>query len=327
MKIGIIKLGALGDVVRTLCVLPAIKEKFPNSEITWITKENAKELFEGNDSVNRVLTIPLEENFLHFDILYNFDVEEEAIKLANNITAKEKFGFYSEEGFVKAFNESGEYYLNTMFDDELKKNNPKTYQEMIFGVAELEWKKQRSEIFLNEAEKNYARDFVEKNSLRGKKIFGIHMGASSRWPSKVWHKDNLKDFIKKIKIMGFEVILFAGPNEIEEHKNLICDLNKKGINVFSNNPHNSLKEFCSLVNICDKILCGDSFALHIALAFRKPLIGLFFCTSPWEVEDYGLLKKVVSKKLFEIFPEKSDLYFEEIVKSISAEEVLKNLSE
>ena len=70
MKICIVKLGALGDVVRTLPLLKAIKEKFPDSEITWITKENAVELFEGNVFVNKILTIPVEKELENFDILY-----------------------------------------------------------------------------------------------------------------------------------------------------------------------------------------------------------------------------------------------------------------
>src|SRR3989344_6058632 len=173
MKICIIKLGALGDVVRTLPVLQAIKEKYPFSEITWITKKNVLEVFEGNNFVDRVLTVPvfdLEE----FDVLYNFDIEEDATNLAKEIIAEKKFGFYNEDGFASAFNEGSEYYLNTLFDDELKKNNRRTYQEMMFDVAELEWKKQMPEIFLNEKDKNYAKDFLDKHNLFGSRILGIH---------------------------------------------------------------------------------------------------------------------------------------------------------
>ena len=75
--------------------------------------------------------------------------------------------------------------------------------------------------------------------------------------------------------------------------------------------------------MCSVLVCSDSYALHVALALSKKVVGLFFCTSPWEVEGYGLLKKVVSPKLSEFFPERSDKYNEGLVKSISAEEVLK----
>ena len=88
MNICIIKLGAMGDVVRTLPILPAIKEKYPESKITWITKENIKDIFQNNFYVDKLLTLPATTNE-EFDILYNFDIEEDATNLAKNIVAKQ----------------------------------------------------------------------------------------------------------------------------------------------------------------------------------------------------------------------------------------------
>ena len=63
-KILIIKLGALGDVVRTIPILSAIKEKYPNSEIYWLTKKDSVEILENNPNINKILVFP-----------YNFDQE------------------------------------------------------------------------------------------------------------------------------------------------------------------------------------------------------------------------------------------------------------
>jgi ADP-heptose:LPS heptosyltransferase len=127
------------------------------------------------------------------------------------------------------------------------------------------------------------------------------------------------------KNMGFDIILFAGKDEKDKQKNIIDKLNKEGIKIYQNNPDNSIKEFASLVNLCKKMICSDSFSLHISLALKKPTIGLFFCTSPEEIEDYGLLKKIISPKLGEFFPSRMDEYNEDLVKSISIEKVLENL--
>ena len=80
-------------------------------------------------------------------------------------------------------------------------------------------------------------------------------------------------------------------------------------------------QFASLVNMCDFMVCSDSFSLHISLALKKPTIGLFFCTPPDEVESYRFLKKIVSPMLYDFFPEKMNQYDENLVRSISAEEV------
>jgi len=324
----IIKLGALGDVVRTLSILPAIREKYPDSEIFWITKKESLDLFEENPYIEKVFSIPYRINKKEkFDILYNFDVDEDATKLASEIKADKKYGFYFEEGFPASFNVSSEYYLNTMFDDELKKKNKKTYHEMIFEVAELKYNKQHCQIYLTKKDKDYAEDFAKKNKININKLIGIHMGASSRWPSKVWHSDNLKEFIKKTGKSGYEIILFAGPNEIEKHKKIFEELKNVGIKIYQNNPKNTNREFASLVNLCKVMVCSDSFALHISLALKKPTIGLFFCTSPHEIEDYGILRKIISFKLEDFFPEKMNEYDEVLIKSILAETVFKEVDD
>ncbi|MEK6919100.1 MAG: glycosyltransferase family 9 protein [Nanoarchaeota archaeon] len=323
-KVAIIKLGAKGDVVRTMHLLPGIKEKYPNSEVYWFTKKESVEILNNSPLIKKVYSIPvvIKDNF---DVLFNLDIDEEATKLAGELTAKKKYGFWSNGGFVECFNMGAQYYLNTTFDDELKKSNKKTYQEMMFSAADLSYNKQFCGITLNEESLSYAELFLKSHGLVGKKIIGLHVGASKRWPSKMWHEDNIKDFIKKVKRKGYEVLLFGGPGESEQIKNLSSDLKKDGINVLSNNSKNSDLEFASLVNSCLMIVCSDSFALHVAVSLKKKTAGLFFCTSPDEVESYGFLVKLVSPRLYDFFPEKSDLYDEPLTKSISADSVIKAL--
>ena len=325
-KICIIKLGALGDVVRTLPILVGIKEKFPESEIFWVTKKDSFEIVDSSPYVKKVFLVS--ENISEsFDILYNFDVEHEAVELAKKINAGRKFGFNSEDNFISAFNLSSEYYLNTMFDDELKKTNKKTYQEMIFMAAEIPYKKQHHGISLKKEHEDYSQKFMNENGIKSKKIIGIHFGAGSKWPSKIWHKENLKEFIKKAKTSEFEIILFGGPNEISDIAELKKYFSELGMKIHANNPKNSSMEFASVADKCDFMLCSDSFSLHISLALKKPTIGLFFCTSPDEVEGYGYLRKIISPMLYDFFPEKMDQYDEKLVRSISADEVLSAIIE
>lgn len=324
MKILIIKLGAKGDVVRTLSILPALKNKYHESEIYWLTKTNISDLLENNSLIDKILTLPYKSNE-KFDILYNFDIEREATSLAKDIEADKKYGFYSEDGFPTAFNLGAEYYLNTLFDDEFKKQNKKTYQEMMFEAAELPYNKEDFLIYLTEEDKKYAGEFIKKNKIGDEKIIGIHMGAGPRWPSKAWSKEKIKEFIIKVKEKGYEILLFGGPDEIDEHHKLIQELDKENIKIYQNNPHNSNREFVALVNLCDKVVCSDSFALHVATALKKQTTCLFFVTSPDEIETYGIVKKIVSPMLNEFFPEKSDQYSEELVNSISVNEVLEAL--
>ena len=330
IRIVIIKLGAKGDVVRTLPILEALKKKYKNCEITWITKENALEIFNNNRGVDKLVAIEDEKevrelcNNKEFDLLINLDVEKEACSLADKIKADEKKGFFLDEsGYAMAYNLGAEYYLSTIFSDDLKKANTKTYQEMMFSACDLVFEGEKPHIYLSEKEKEYREKFIADNNLEGKRIIGIHIGSGKRWPSKSWHVDNIVRFIQKAKKKGYEIILFSGLEDEKRNMEINRGLDELNINICHNNPNNTDREFYRLINVCDCVVSGDSYAMHVSMALGKKTVGLFFCTSPWEVESYDLLTKITSSQLNSFFPERMNVYDEELTKSIGEEEVLK----
>ena len=58
-KILIIRLSAIGDVLRALPVLRTIKQNFPRSHIAWAVSESAKDLLLHHPDVNEVIVVPL----------------------------------------------------------------------------------------------------------------------------------------------------------------------------------------------------------------------------------------------------------------------------
>jgi ADP-heptose:LPS heptosyltransferase len=46
---------------------------------------------------------------------------------------------------------------------------------------------------------------------------------------------------------------------------------------------------------------GDSLPMHFALGTATPCVTLFTCTSPWEIYDYGVQRKIISPFLEEFF--------------------------
>ena len=41
--------------------------------------------------------------------------------------------------------------------------------------------------------------------------------------------------------------------------------------------------------------------MHLALGSGIPCVSIFTCTSPWEIHDYGVQRKIVSPLLEEFF--------------------------
>ena len=81
----------------------------------------------------------------------------------------------------------------------------------------------------------------------------------------------------------------------------------------------SLLEHLSDVRNHRCLVGGDSLPMHFALGTRTPCVTLFTCTSPWEIYDYGVQKKIVSPLLEKFFYKRG--YDERATTAITVDEV------
>ena len=321
-KILILKLGAMGDVVRGTTILTSLKEKYgQDSHITWVIEESSKEILYNNPYVDRILPYNNETALIlqqeKFDVLLSLEVAPPSTLIANLIDSKEKYGFYfDKDGHPSAYNKGAAGYLETVFSNKLSKNCKKSHQEMLFNNVELEYHKQDYVLSLEDYEKDYASKIIHDKK---RKLAGINVGSGGRWVSKMWHPDLIIEFIKKIH-KDYDVILLGGKREEDLLKKIEDSIKKKGISTLKNNPGNSVREFMAVIDACDLIITGDTMALHLAIGLKKKTIALFFCTPPWQIEDYPFLKKIISPLLDKYYMD--DRYIEDLVASISTDEVL-----
>src|SRR5436190_1546499 len=98
-RVLIIKLGAIGDVIRTTPILRKIRAEYPQSKISWLTL--TPEILPGNE-IEEILPFDLKSIIylknVKFDIAFNLDKDREACALFNDINAEKKFGFYLKDG-------------------------------------------------------------------------------------------------------------------------------------------------------------------------------------------------------------------------------------
>src|SRR5512138_2244669 len=96
-RILIIKLAAMGDVLRTTPLLRGLRERNPICHITWLTESNVVPILSGIAEIDRLLPYTpdtvLQMEVETFDELYCFDKEPRASALAMKIRAERKVGF------------------------------------------------------------------------------------------------------------------------------------------------------------------------------------------------------------------------------------------
>lgn len=86
---------------------------------------------------------------------------------------------------------------------------------------------------------------------------------------------------------------------------------------------NELRQYMEEIDQCAIILSGDTLAMHISIAYEIPCIAIFNCTSPHEIYDYGILKKILSPLLHQAFYKRER--FDEIINSIAIQQVYKEV--
>lgn len=288
-KILIIKLDAVGDVLRTTSILKPLKKKYPDSYIDWCTRKNSIELFRNNPLVDEVITIEDDALFRinaeEYDIAINLDTSKLSSAIAANASAKEKFGFVlNKKGYVEATSNAAQHWLEMSAFDDVKKANTKSYQQIMYEILGLNLPIATPIIHIsdNERKRIAAKKFV-KNISQKKPVIGLNIGVGTKWPSKGWPLERWQELIKKLGNSKYNLLLLGGPEEVA----IIKQLKKEHNFLVDTGCDNSLLEFAAIVDLCDLVITSDTLALHIATALDKKIIALFGPTSASEIELYG----------------------------------------
>ena len=269
----IIKLGAIGDVIRTTPLLRKVKEVYPKAQIHWLTR--TPEVLPS--VVDRMYHFKLDDletlKATPFDLLLNLDKDREACALCNRIEAKTKMGFCLVDGNCAPIGKAAEAkWITGLFDDENRKNT-KSYLQEIFEMCGF--------VYSGE---EYILEVREKRSWnlpKGKTVVGLNTGCGNRWKSRLWPESHWVRLIGYLKKNGYEVLLLGGEQEDEKNRKLA----KRTKALYFG--HFPLLFFIDLMNQCDLIVTAVTMALHIALGLKKKVVLFNNIFNRYEFELFG----------------------------------------
>ena len=146
------------------------------------------------------------------------------------------------------------------------------------------------------------RAFGARAPRSGGSSRGIRSSASTRgrgrWPLKRWTEEGFLAVASALSQSGVGVLLLGGPEEVERNRRLADatkKANAKGAPVVDTGCDNSLRQFASIVDLCDAVVSGDTLAMHVATALGKRVVAIFGPTSSVEIDLFGRGEKIVSE--------------------------------
>ncbi len=274
-QILIIKLGAIGDVLRTTPLLHKLKATYPSAKIWWLTL--TPEILPS--SVDEPLAFSLKNvvalRSLHFDILFNLDKDREACALAEQITASTKKGFRLKNGIVSAADGAAEAKYATGLFDDLSRANTKSYPQEIFDICGFTFS---GEKYILDRPKETTAWKINKR----RKVVGLNTGCGDRWTSRLWEEKNWIALARAMKKKGYDVVLLGGEQEDAKNKRLARASKAKYFG------HFPLPQFIDLVDQCDLVVTGVTMAMHITIGLGKKIVLFNNIFNKNEFELYNL---------------------------------------
>ncbi len=292
-RILVIKLAALGDVLRTTPIVEALRKIHPESHITWVTESEALSILAKNPNLARVLpldfrawvTLQAEE----FDLILSLDKDPAAAALAKALKGKVKHGFgWSAEGKLIPLDEKAQYAYQLGIDNELKfKQNQKTYQQITFEMCDLVFAQEEYQWELSPEDFDYAKLWAKGSGLdKRRPTIGLNTGWGEKFAGKGWKEDHWNSLMSRLQDFDANIILLGGPREVQLNAGLFRQHRGRG-GLHNSGTNNGLAQFAGIVDLCDLVVTGDTFGMHVAIAGKKKVVALFGSTCQQEIDLYG----------------------------------------
>jgi len=284
------RVSSLGDVIRSTVIL----HLFKNDDVTWLTDEKAIPLLFSNPYLKRILTydfttvLQLQNEI--FDVVVNLEKVPGICAMADTIKAWKRFGFrFNPLSGVADCYMFAENAMEMVSNDIHKQSHNRTWQECLYDLFGIKWKGEEYVL-------GYTPSSKEEYDI------GFNFRVGEKWPTKAWKIDHWKQLEK------------------------LCG--SKGLSVSWQEGVDNIYHYIDWLNKCRIIVSNDSLGLHLALALRKRVLGLFGSTSDKEVHFYGQGSSLIPENYLECRPcfSKTCSYGEECINLVTPRLVMEAIT-
>lgn len=297
-RILIINFESMGDILVNTSFLPALKRKFPESQITWLTLTKNRALLYNNPYIDHLSLYDYDERLFllaqEFDVLINIDKSDRAASIAVKMKAREKLGFgLNRNGALIPLNPEATYLYQLGLSDDLKfKKNKRTMSEILHEMCRLEFRRDEMVLNLTSEEKQKAARMKSELGIKdGETVVGINTGSNVLFPNKKLSEDQYLELIEMLaRIPKVRVVLFGGPEDADRNARLADAV---GYKVISTPTNLGLRNGIVMIDIADIVISGDAMGLYAGIALKKYVIAWFGPTCWEEVDLYDRGIKII----------------------------------
>ena len=290
MNILIIHTAFIGDIVLSTALVSKIKEKYPDSDIYYLTTPLGKEILKNNPKIKEIIVYDKRGKDKGFGAFISFVRKIRKLKIDVCLTPHRYLrssilSFLSGAKIRIGYDIAS---LSFVFNKKIKYDRTKHEVEKLLSF--IDDSPNRYELEMYPSEKDKIRiDTLLKNLSENKKIILIAPG--SKWFTKRWPEEYFRILIQNLVKRDDLLIVITGGKEERE-----IDLNLDS-KVLDLRGEISLLELAELTKRAILVISNDSAPIHITSAFPNTrIVGIFGPT----VKEFGFFPWSKNSKVFEI---------------------------
>lgn len=301
-RVLLVNLDAMGTVLRTTSLLPAIRRRYPDAHITWVTEKACLPLLEGNPLLDRAVAFdPVTVDWLaaqRFDVVLSCDKSRAAASLAMRVDAGRKLGYgIGPSGAIVPLSPEAEEHYAVGLDDHAKFFvNRKTEQQLLTEALGLPYARDEYMLVLSDEERRFAETARHRLGLGGPApVVGLNTGCSSLFPYKKLPTAQQAEVADRLHATHPDVrVALLGGREDTERNAEIVRLARTGDRIVQTPTTEGLRKGLLYTDLADLVVSGDSLGMHMAIALRKPVVAWFGISCEQEIDLFDRGEKLVA---------------------------------
>lgn len=273
MKILLIRFSSIGDIVLTSPVIRCLKNKFPHAELHFVTKPQFKLLVEHHPAIHTVHTLDGDIQQLVLKLLpEKFDLVIDLHKnfRSHYISALLRQAFNSRVQIIRFSKLNIRKWLLTNFKINLLPD--KSIVDRYFdGLKKIGVTNDGKGLdFFIPEHQEVTKDDIPMSHMLGYIAFSIGgQHETKKMPVDKW--------IEICKQIDFPIMLLGGKEDAEKAA-LMCAHDP--VKIYNACGKFSLLESAHLIKKARVVVTHDTGLMHIAAAFKKPIISIWGNTTP-----------------------------------------------
>jgi heptosyltransferase-1 len=291
-RVCIIKPSSLGDVIHSLPILAALRDRWPRAHLTWVVNRPLQDLLRGHCDLDELIVYDrapkgidqlglVTTGKLYWTLgrgQYDLTIDLQGLLRSALMTAATRARV--RVGVADAREGARFFYTDLVEAPRLRLHAVERIQR-VARALDADASQPRFNLPIREADRLWAREVLK--GVPGPRIV-LNVGA--RWATKRWPPEHFATIGRRaVSELGAGLIAVGAPEDRPLVDQLLRQLGS--VPVLDLCGRTSLLALAAVAAEADLVISNDTGPLHVAAAAGARVVGVYTCTSPKLTGPYG----------------------------------------